>query len=66
MYIRIGKYIYFDDPNMIGNELIRCGEICMGIDGPLFLGLLKTKYHILDIIFTRRLYVMRLSTMIDE
>lgn len=33
MYYRIGRYVYYDDPNMIGGEMTRCGEVCMGIDG---------------------------------
>jgi hypothetical protein len=33
MYIRIGRYIYYDDPNMIGGEMNLCGEVVMGIDG---------------------------------
>jgi hypothetical protein len=33
MYFRIGRYVYYDDPNIIGDSITRCGEVVMGIDG---------------------------------
>jgi len=33
MYYRIGRHIYYNSENAIG-IVNRCGEICMGIDGP--------------------------------
>jgi len=33
MYFTIGRYVYYDDPNMIGGEPTRCGEWVRGIDG---------------------------------
>lgn len=33
MYFRIGRYIYYEAENAIG-MITRCGEVCMGIDGP--------------------------------
>ena len=32
MYYRVGRYVYYDDPNMIGGMTL-CGEVVMGIDG---------------------------------